>query len=103
MLVVEDVKIMAKTVNQLLSFCVLIVNVNVGAEAITFLPLAVDTFGGWHKVCLKTITRLGTRRQLARNLGKDEDETRPETGRPHRQGQRGNDGKPTPNLRPPRS
>ena len=42
------------------------------AEAITFLPLAVDTFGGWHKVGLKTITRLG--RQLARNLGKDEDE-----------------------------
>ena len=42
------------------------------AEAISFLPLAVDTFGGWHKVGLKTITRLG--RQLARNLGKDEDE-----------------------------
>ena len=42
------------------------------AEAITFLPLAVDTLGGWHKVGLKTITRLG--RQLARNLGKDEDE-----------------------------
>ena len=42
------------------------------AEAITFLTLAVDSFGGWHKVGLKTITRLG--RQLARNLGKDEDE-----------------------------
>ena len=42
------------------------------AEAISFLPLAVDTFGGWHKVGLKTITRLG--RQLARNLEKDEDE-----------------------------
>ena len=27
----------------------------------------------------------------------------PETGRPHRQGQRGHDGKPSPNLRPPRS
>ena len=26
--------------------------------------------------------------------------TPPETGRPHRQGQRSNDGKPTPNLRP---
>ena len=38
----------------------------------TFLPLVVDTFGGWHKVGLKTITRLG--RQLARNLGKDEEE-----------------------------
>ena len=42
------------------------------AEAITFLPLAVDTFGGWHKVGLATIIKLG--RQLARNLGKDEDE-----------------------------
>ena len=42
------------------------------AEAITILPLAVDSFGGWHKVGLKTITRLG--RQLARNLVKDEDE-----------------------------
>ena len=42
------------------------------AEAITILPLAVDSFGGWHKVGLKTITRLG--RQLARNLGKDEDD-----------------------------
>ena len=40
------------------------------AEAITFLHLAVDSFGGWHKVGLQTITRLG--RQLARNLGKDE-------------------------------
>ena len=36
------------------------------AEAITFLPLDVDTFGGWHKVGLKAINRLG--RQLARNL-----------------------------------
>ena len=53
--------------------------------AITFLPLAVDTFGGWHKVGLKTITRLRMRRQLARN----------------RQEQCGNDGKPTPNLCPP--
>ena len=42
------------------------------AEAITFLPLAVDTFGGWHKLGLATIIKLG--RQLARNLGKDEDE-----------------------------
>ena len=72
------------------------VNVNVSADATTFLPLAVDTFGGWHKVCLKTVTRLG---RLAKNLGKDEDETRRETERPHHQGQRGNDGKPTPNLR----
>ena len=35
-------------------------------------PLAVDTFGGWHKLGLATIIKLG--RQLARNLGKDEDE-----------------------------
>ena len=42
------------------------------ADAITFLPLAVDTFDGWHKMGLATIINLG--RQLARNLGKDEDE-----------------------------
>ena len=33
---------------------------------------AVDTFGGWHKVGLATIIKLG--KQLARNLGKEEDE-----------------------------
>ena len=42
------------------------------AEAITFFRLAVDTFGGWNKVGLATIIKLG--RQLARNLEKDEDE-----------------------------
>ena len=41
-------------------------------EAITFIPLTVDTFGGWHKMGLATIIKLD--RQLARNLGKDEDE-----------------------------
>ena len=61
------------------------------AEAITILPLAVDSFGGWHKVGLKTITRLG--RQLARSLGKDEDEVvRHLRRRPHCQEQCGNDG-----------
>ena len=42
------------------------------AEAITFFRLAVNTFGGWNKVGLATIIKLG--RQLARNLEKDEDE-----------------------------
>ena len=39
-------------------------------EGITFIPLAVDTLGGWHPIALKTITRLG--RQLARNIGKED-------------------------------
>ena len=43
-----------------------------GAEGITFLPLAVDTLGGWHPTALETITRLG--RQLARNVGKEDQE-----------------------------
>ena len=42
------------------------------AEAITFIPLAVDTFGGWHGAALDVITKLG--RQLARQLGKEEEE-----------------------------
>ena len=33
---------------------------------------ATPSFGGWHKVGPATITKLG--RQLARNLGKDENE-----------------------------
>ena len=41
-------------------------------EGITFtpLPLAVDTFGGWHPVARDTINRLGS--QLAKNVGKEE-------------------------------
>ena len=42
-------------------------------EGITFIPLAVDTLGGWHSIALKTITRLG--RQLARNIGKEDEES----------------------------
>ena len=39
---------------------------------ITALVFKHCPFGGWHKVGLATIIKLG--RQLARNLGKDEDE-----------------------------
>ena len=42
------------------------------AEAICFIPLAVDTFGGWHGAALDVIVKLG--RQLARQLGKEEEE-----------------------------
>ena len=39
-------------------------------EGIAFLPMAVDSFGGWHKAALAALTRLG--RQLARTLGGEE-------------------------------
>ena len=42
------------------------------AEGITFLPLAVDTLGGWHPAALDTINRLG--RQVARNVGREDQE-----------------------------
>ena len=42
------------------------------AEAISFIPMAVDTYGGWHGAALHVITKLG--RQLARQLGKEEEE-----------------------------
>ena len=42
------------------------------AEGFTFLPMAVDTFGGWHPTALDIITKLG--RQLARNVGKLDEE-----------------------------
>jgi hypothetical protein len=41
-------------------------------EGIEFVPLAVDSFGGWHEVALETLTKLG--RQLARVVGKPEEE-----------------------------
>ena len=41
-------------------------------EGITFLPLAVDTLGGWHPAALDSIRRLG--RQVARNVGKEDQE-----------------------------
>ena len=37
-----------------------------------FIPLVVDTFGGWHKDSLEVITKLG--RQVSRQTGKEEDE-----------------------------
>ena len=42
------------------------------AEAISFIPLAVDTFGGWHEAALDVIAKLG--RQLARQTGKEEED-----------------------------
>ena len=41
-------------------------------EGITFVPLAVDTFGGWHQSALEVLSKLG--RQLARANGKREEE-----------------------------
>ena len=37
------------------------------SQVMEFVPLAVDTFGGWHKVALQTLAKLG--RQLARVVG----------------------------------
>ena len=42
------------------------------AEGIAFLPIAVDTLGGFHEEGLATLSKLG--RQLARGLGKEEAE-----------------------------
>ena len=43
------------------------------AENLVFAPLAVDSFGGWHKEALELLSKLG--RQLARVVGRGEDET----------------------------
>ena len=37
-----------------------------------FIPLVVETFGGWPKDSLEVITKLG--RQVSRQTGKEEDE-----------------------------
>ena len=42
------------------------------AEGFNFVPMAVDTFGGWHPTALDIIIKLG--RQLARNVGKLDEE-----------------------------
>ena len=42
-------------------------------EGLVFLPLAVDTLGGWHEEALEVIDKLG--RQLARVVGRDEGDT----------------------------
>ena len=39
------------------------------AEGIVFVPLAVDTLGGWHPSALVFLARLG--RQVASNVGKE--------------------------------
>ena len=39
------------------------------AEGLVFVPLAVDTFGGWHPSALAILTRLG--RQVASNAGRE--------------------------------
>ena len=44
------------------------------AEGITFIPLAVDSFGGWNGAALDVFSKLG--RQLSRQLGKEEEVTR---------------------------
>ena len=41
-------------------------------EGIHFLPVAVDTLGGWHPSALATIKKLGG--QLARNVGREDGE-----------------------------
>ena len=38
-----------------------------------FIPIIVDTFGGWHKDSLEALTKLG--RQVGRQTGKEEEET----------------------------
>ena len=41
-------------------------------ENIEFVPIAVDTLGGWHPAALQVISKLG--RQVARNTGKEDQE-----------------------------
>ena len=42
------------------------------AEGIEFIPLIVDTFGGWHKESLEVVSKLG--RQVSRQTRKEEEE-----------------------------
>ena len=42
------------------------------AEGIEFIPLIVDTFGGWHKESLEVVSKLG--RQVSRQTWKEEEE-----------------------------
>ena len=42
-------------------------------QGIAFIPLAADTFGGWHGVANEQLQKLG--RALARQSGEDEDLT----------------------------
>ena len=43
------------------------------AEGLAFVPMIVDTYGGWHKDSLEALIKLG--RQVARQTGKEEEET----------------------------
>ena len=43
------------------------------AEGFMFIPMIVDTFGGWHKESLDVVTKLG--RQVGRQTGKEEEDT----------------------------
>ena len=43
------------------------------AQGLHFLPLVVETLGGWHPQAISAFTRLG--RQLARQTGREEDQT----------------------------
>ena len=43
------------------------------AEGLAFVPIIVDTFGGWHKDSLDALNKLG--RQVGRQTGKEEEET----------------------------
>ena len=43
-------------------------------EGIAFVRMAVDTFGGWHGAALDVLQKLG--RQVARQVGKEEDGVR---------------------------
>ena len=43
------------------------------AEGLQFIPIIVDTFGGWHKDSLEALSKLG--RQVGRQTGKEEEET----------------------------
>ena len=42
------------------------------AEGIAFVPMAVDTFKGWHGAALDVLQKLG--RQVARQVGKEEED-----------------------------
>ena len=63
------------------------------AEGITFIPLAVDSFGGWHGAALDVFSKLA--RQLSRQVGKEEEEVTRQLSQLS-QGQRCDDGKSDP-------
>ena len=42
------------------------------AKGISFVPMAVETFGGWHGAALDVLQKLG--RQVARQVGREEED-----------------------------